>query len=219
MHKAKKKQLIETIVLATRNRGKIRELATPLSKFTSNLITLRDMSEIPKVKETGSDFESNAFLKAHFVALYTGYVTIADDSGLIVDALNGAPGVYSARYSVGLPPISPEESRDEKNIRKLLANLRDIPEDQRTARFVTVMMACSVGGDTLIARGEWEGKILEEPRGTGGFGYDPVFFDPTLGCTAAELSLEEKQQHSHRGKALRELLRQLPEFLKKHAND
>ena len=130
---------------------------------------------------------------------------MADDSGLAVDALDGAPGVYSARYAG-------EHGNDEANIDKLLAELGDIPEEKRTARFVCSIVVCTPSGETLTTEGTWEGRILFERRGSQGFGYDPVFFDPTLGKASAELDREVKHQHSHRGKALEKLLAAWPEF-------
>ncbi len=202
----------QKIILATRNAGKIRELQIPLQIFGLSVIGPDLFPGFPKTEETGRTFEENALLKARAAAAHTGLTAIADDSGLIVDALDGAPGVLSARYSEHLEPLFPGESQDARNIRRLLEELANIPESRRTARFMTVMAACKPDGQTLITRGHWEGRILHAPCGTGGFGYDPVFFDPELGCTAAELTPRQKQAHSHRGRALRELLRLWPSF-------
>lgn len=203
----------ESIVLATRNAGKIRELEAPLRAFGLSVLGLDAFPELPEVEETGETFEANALLKARAAAEGTGLVAVADDSGLMVDALDGAPGVLSARYGAEITPAFPGESRDARNIRKLLAALAQAPEGRRGARFVTVMAACKPGGAApLIVRGEWEGHILAASRGSGGFGYDPVFFDPVAGRAAAELTPEEKLARSHRGRALRELLRLWPAF-------
>lgn len=202
----------QKIILATHNTGKIRELQIPLQTFGLRVIGPDLFPDFPETEETGRTFEENALLKARAAAAHTGLTAIADDSGLIVDALDGAPGVRSARYSEDLEPAFPDESRDARNIRKLLRDLADIPESRRTARFMTVMAACKPEGQPLIVKGCWEGRILHAPRGTGGFGYDPVFFDPELGCAAAELTPRQKQARSHRGRALRELLRLWPSF-------
>jgi XTP/dITP diphosphohydrolase len=168
------------------------------------------------VEEDGASFEENALLKACAVARHTGCVAIADDSGLEVDALDGAPGIYSARYSDmrSLPPETdaPALSRDERNNLALLRELAAVPDAQRTGRFVCAMSACKPDGSSIILRAVWEGRITRAPRGTRGFGYDPLFFDPEAGCTAAELDTEEKNARSHRGKALRQLLTIWPEF-------
>jgi len=168
------------------------------------------------VEEDGASFEENALLKACAVARYTGCVAIADDSGLEVDALNGAPGIYSARYS-DMRPLPPEAedpsfSRDERNNLVVLRELAAVPDAQRTGRFVCAMGACKPDGSSIALRAVWEGRIARAPRGTNGFGYDPLFFDPEAGRTAAELDTEEKNARSHRGKALRQLLTIWPEF-------
>ncbi len=199
----------KTIVLATRNAGKIRELSDSLSEFGLEVLGLESFPQLEDVEETGQTFEENSLLKAKTVAEALGLIAIADDSGLEVDALNGAPGVYSARYAEDLDPL-PDETKDARNIRKLLLSLEG--EENRLARFVCCMTACTPKGRHLTIRGTWEGNITKEPRGTQGFGYDPVFFDALLGRTAAELSKEEKNSRSHRGKALRELLEKWEEF-------
>ncbi len=196
------------IVLATRNRGKIAELGAMLKDFQLEVKSLDDFPDLPEVPETGATFEDNALLKARAVSLATGLTAVADDSGLEVDALSGRPGVRSARYAG-------EEATDEANWRKLLAELAGVPEAARMARFVCVMAAYAPGGATLTARGSWEGRIATAPRGTGGFGYDPVFLVPGLGRTAAELIPAEKNALSHRGEALRVLLAHWPDFWNK----
>lgn len=204
-----------TVVLATRNKGKVREMEEPLRAFGLRVVGLDAFPDLPEVAETGATFEENALLKARDVARRTGLVAIADDSGLEVDALDGAPGVRSARYSDDMPDL-PGESKDERNIMKLLAALSSARLWQRSARFRTVIAACTPEGDTLVAPGAWEGSIACSPRGKNGFGYDPVFLDPELGRTAAELSREEKMARSHRGNALRELLRLWPAFWERY---
>ena len=191
-----------TIVLATRNQGKVRELAEPLRAFGLRVVGLDAFPDLPEVEETGTTFEENALLKAREVSKRTGLVAIADDSGLEVDALNGAPGVYSARYSEDMPDL-PGATKDERNTMKLLAALSSVRLWNRSARFRTVVAVCTPEGETLIAPGTWEGSVACSPRGKNGFGYDPVFLDPELGLTAAEMSPEEKMSRSHRAKALR----------------
>lgn len=200
-----------TIVLATRNQGKVRELAEPLRAFGLRVVGLDAFPDLPEVEETGTTFEENALLKAREVSKRTGLVAIADDSGLEVDALNGAPGVYSARYSEDMPDL-PGATKDERNTMKLLAALSSVRLWNRSARFRTVVAVCTPEGETLVAPGIWEGSVACSPRGKNGFGYDPVFLDPELGLTAAEMSPEEKMSRSHRAKALRELLRLWPSF-------
>lgn len=200
-----------TIVLATRNKGKVRELEEPLRAFGLRVVGLDAFPDLPEVEESGSTFEENALLKARDVSRRTGLVAIADDSGLEVDALDGAPGVRSARYSDDMPDL-PGETKDERNTMKLLAALSSVRLWNRSARFRTVIAVCTPEGDTLVAPGVWEGSVACSPRGKNGFGYDPVFLDPELGRTAAELTPEEKMARSHRGGALRELLRLWPAF-------
>ena len=204
------------IVLATRNAGKIRELADGLRAFGLEVLGLDAFPEMEDVEETGASFEENALLKAGAVARYTGRIAVADDSGLEADALGGAPGVYSARYS-DMRPLPPEAedpalSRDERNNLVVLHELAGVPDEKRTGRFVCAMSACKPDGAGIALRGVWEGRILRGPRGANGFGYDPLFFDPEAGRTAAELNTEEKNARSHRGKALRKLLEVWPEF-------
>ena len=175
------------IVLATHNAGKVRELADPLSQFGVEVLGLEFFPTIGEIDETGTTFEENACIKAREVARLTGLISIADDSGLEVDALDGRPGVYSARYSDDWESL-PGESRDVRNIRKLLHELANV-------------------------RGVWDGRLLTAPRGENGFGYDPVFFDAIVGKTAAELTRDEKNARSHRGNALRALLAKWQGFM------
>lgn len=201
-------------VLATRNQGKVRELAEPLSAFGIEVAGLDAFPDMGDVEENGDTFAANALLKAQYAASRTGLIGIADDSGLIVDALNGAPGVYSARYANDWPYL-PGENRDQRNIRKLLDALAHVPPDKRSARFRTAIAAVAPDGRELTVDGTWEGRILTEPLGENGFGYDPVFFDPLYGKTAAQMTREEKFSRSHRGNALRSLLAAWPDFMRK----
>lgn len=200
------------LVLATTNKGKIAELAELLKDDPYEVWGLDRFPEMAEIEENGSTFAENALIKARAVAAHSGQICIADDSGLCVDALNGEPGVYSARYGSDWAAL-PGESRDQRNIRKLLHVLKDVPEDERSCRFVTAIAAVNPDGRELLSRGEWEGSLLKTPCGENGFGYDPVFFDPELGKTAAQLNREEKNSRSHRGKALRAMLQKLPEIL------
>lgn len=197
-----------TIVLATKNQGKVREFASLLAPFGLHVVGLDSFAGLADVEETGLSFAENALLKARAACKETGLVSVADDSGLEVDALDKAPGVYSARFSAdeASPPT------DESNIRKLLRVLADIAPERRTARFRCAMAACAPNGESLLAEGAWEGMIAESPAGSNGFGYDPVFFDPELGKTAAQLPPEEKNVRSHRAAAVRDLFRQWPKF-------
>lgn len=199
------------IVLATHNQGKIRELAVLLTPFNLTVLGLPDFPDIGDIEETGATFAENAVLKACAVSKITGLVALADDSGLEVDALDGQPGVYSARYSAtpGLP------ATDERNTAKLLKNLEGLPLRQRSARFHCCMAACTPQGRSLLAQAHWEGVIALAPAGSNGFGYDPVFYDPELGLTAAEMSAQEKNSRSHRSKAVAGLLELWPDFWKK----
>ena len=193
------------VVLATRNGGKIKELNALLAPLGVGVVGLDAYPEIGEIPETGETFLENARLKARAVCQATGLVSLADDSGLCVDALSGAPGVYSARFSG-------ENATDAGNNAKLLAALAHVPERDRTCRFVSVVVAASPDGRELTAEGIWEGRVLQAPAGSGGFGYDPLFFDPTAGRSAAELTPEEKNARSHRGKALAKLVAAWPEF-------
>ena len=187
------------IVLASSNKGKVREFNQLLATLD---ITVRPQGEfnVEDAEETGLTFVENAILKARNAAQHTGLPAIADDSGLEVDALNGAPGIYSARYAGA-------GASDQANLEKLLTDLHDIPETDRTARFQCVLVYMRHANDPtpLICQGTWEGRILTAPRGENGFGYDPVFFVPTHDCSSAELPADVKNSLSHRGQALRQL--------------
>ncbi|HSJ47862.1 MAG TPA: XTP/dITP diphosphatase [Gammaproteobacteria bacterium] len=188
------------IVLASNNPGKVREFNELLAGADLQVVPQSEFG-VPEIEETGLTFVENAILKARNAAAHTGLPAIADDSGLEVDALRGAPGIYSARYAG-------TGASDEANLRKLLATLQDVPEAQRTARFQCLMvyMQHELDPTPLIFQGTWEGRILPEPRGDNGFGYDPVFYVPEQDCASAELSAEVKNRLSHRGQALRALV-------------
>ncbi|ORE85555.1 dITP/XTP pyrophosphatase [Oceanococcus atlanticus] len=190
-------------VLASGNRGKLAELQHALAPLGHELKPISDWTD-HSPEETGDTFEANALIKARHAAARSGLPSLADDSGLAVDALNGAPGVYSARYAG-------DQASDADNNRKLLAALADVPPEQRGARFVCVIALVRSADDPspLIARGEWKGHIADQPSGDGGFGYDPLFVDPQLQRSAAQLSREDKLARSHRGQAIADLLRQL----------
>ena len=200
---------MNTIVLATGNAGKIRELSALLAEHYPDMrvLGLKDFPQIGEIPETGVTFEENARIKALAVARATGLVAVADDSGLVVDALNGAPGVYSARFSG-------EGATDEKNVAKLMNAMKDVLDPWRGCHFACVMLAATPGGRELIGHGAWHGRVAHAPQGEAGFGYDPVFFDEELGMTAAQMDAQVKNARSHRGLALREMLRGWPEFWK-----
>lgn len=198
------------IVLASSNAGKVREIGELLSGMNLSVVPQTDF-DVTDADETGLTFVENSILKARHACANTGLPAIADDSGIEVDALNGAPGIYSARFAG-----STGKNKDRDNLEKLLDELKNIPEDKRTARFQCLMvyMRHEYDPTPLIFQGTWEGSILFAPQGDGGFGYDPVFFVPTHNCSSAELKPEEKNAISHRGQALR-LLVQALEHLKR----
>ena len=191
---------MKDIVLASSNKGKVREINQLLAGLD---MVVRPQGEFNVVdaEETGLTFVENAILKARNAAQHTGLPAIADDSGLEVDALAGAPGIYSARFAG-------EGASDQANLEKLLDALQDTPEENRTARFQCLMVYMRHADDPtpLICQGSWEGRILTAARGSNGFGYDPVFYVPTHNCASAELPAETKNQLSHRGQALRKLV-------------
>ena len=189
----------ERIVLASNNAGKVRELAQLLAQARIEVRPQGDY-DIPEAEETGLTFVENAILKARNAALHSGLPAIADDSGIEVDALNGAPGIYSARYA------GPGSS-DTDNCARLLRELDTVPDGERGARFQCVLVYLHHAEDPtpVICQGTWEGSILHAPRGENGFGYDPVFLVPGEGCSSAELDPETKNRLSHRGQALRRL--------------
>ncbi|MBZ4648947.1 MAG: non-canonical purine pyrophosphatase, rdgB/HAM1 family [Desulfomicrobiaceae bacterium] len=191
------------LILATGNPGKVREMAAFLQSCLPGLVVLglNDVGLTADIPETGDSFVANARIKAHTVAKATGKVALADDSGLCVDALGGAPGIHSARYAG-------EKASDADNVAKLLAAMVEVPEEARGCRFECVLVAADPQGREVIARGTWHGRVLFAPQGSGGFGYDPIFWDPELAQSAAELPLSLKNQRSHRGAALQDLARQ-----------
>ena len=191
---------MQDLILASSNPGKVREINQLLEPLQ---IRVRPQGEygVPDAEETGLTFVENALLKARNAAAHTGLPAIADDSGIEVDVLHGAPGIYSARYAGA-------GAGDQANLEKLLAVLRDVPEADRSARFQCLLVYLRHADDPtpLICQGTWEGRILFEPSGENGFGYDPVFYVPTHDCASAELGPEVKNALSHRGQALRKLV-------------
>lgn len=192
--------MTQRVVLATGNPGKLKEMREIFSGTGIEIVPQSEFNT-PDAVEDGLSFIENALKKARNAAEHSGMPALADDSGIEVDALNGEPGIHSARYA----------GNDESNIEKLLSELDGIAEDRRTARFQCVIVYLRHATDPVpvIAQGTWEGKILTMPRGEGGFGYDPVFYVPELDCSAAELSAEDKNRLSHRGKALRQMFDKL----------
>ena len=191
---------MQKVVLATGNAGKVRELAHLLAEFGLDVVAQTDLG-VESAEETGLTFIENAILKARHAARITGLPAIADDSGLAVDALGGAPGIYSARYAG-------EGASDQQNLEKLLVALRDVPAGQRQAQFHCVLVYLRHADDPtpLVCHGSWPGEITFAAEGTHGFGYDPIFFAPEAGKTAATLTRDEKRAVSHRGRALSQLL-------------
>lgn len=196
---------MKKIVLATGNQGKVREMADLLADFGFDVVAQSEFN-VSEVAETGTTFIENAIIKARHAAKETGLPAIADDSGLEVDALDGAPGVYSARYAG-------EHATDQQNLTKLLDAMKDVPEAQRTARFhcVLVLMRHENDPTPLVCHGTWEGRILTEAHGSNGFGYDPIFFVPEGNCASAQLEPARKKQLSHRGQALKKLFQAIEE--------
>jgi XTP/dITP diphosphohydrolase len=191
------------VVLASGNRGKVREFNEILAGLHFRIVPQSDY-HVPEAEETGLTFVENAILKARNATRHAQMPAIADDSGIEVDALNGAPGIYSARYAG-------KGAGDEKNLLKLLADVDGVPDAERTARFQCVMVYLRHEFDPtpVICQGTWEGRLLRAARGANGFGYDPIFFVPTHDCSAAELPSDAKNAISHRGQALRAMLQAL----------
>ncbi len=191
--------MTQRIVLASGNKGKVREFSELLAARDISIVPQSDFA-VPEAEETGLTFVENAIIKARNAAAHTGLPAIADDSGLEVDHLNGAPGIYSARYA--------GDGGSAANNAKLITALDGVPEAQRTARFQCLLVFLRHPDDPtpVICQGTWEGRILTAQRGDAGFGYDPLFYVPDEGCSAAELAAERKNQLSHRGQALRCLL-------------
>jgi len=194
---------MQKIVLASNNKGKVREFGQMLSMIDMEVLPQATFN-IEDADETGLTFVENAIIKARHASAIAELPAIADDSGLEVDALKGAPGIYSARYSG-------EGATDEKNLLKLLGALKDVPEEKRTARFqcVLVYMRHAEDPTPIICQGTWEGIIITKPQGENGFGYDPIFYVPEYNCTSAQLSSEQKNKLSHRGIALKALVDKL----------
>jgi XTP/dITP diphosphohydrolase len=194
------------LILATRNKGKLKEIQVLLSDLDIDIMSLDEAENAPHVVEDGKTFMENAFKKAKVIAEATGIMALADDSGLEVDALDGAPGVYSARYSG-------EDASDASNNEKLLADLEGVSSEKRSAHFSCVIIVYHPSGRWISTEAECEGEITTNPSGDQGFGYDPVFYIPSIKRTMAQLSPEEKNSLSHRGKALEKLKAELPNFL------
>ncbi len=198
--------MMKEIFIATNNKGKAKDFEALFLPFGIEVKTLADLPEAIDVEETGVTFEENAILKAEEVAKRFHTFVIADDSGLEIDALNGEPGVYSARYAG-------EEKEDEKNIDKVLTKLADVPENERTARFRCVLAVAAPNMKTVTVEGSCEGVITTERIGTEGFGYDPIFYVPQYNKTMAEMTAKEKGTISHRGQAIQKLRPQLSALL------
>jgi XTP/dITP diphosphohydrolase len=201
-------KMMRELVVATRNLGKLREIEALLGDYGVRVLSVRDFPDLPEVEEDGDTFEANAFKKAQAIASFTGRLTLADDSGLEVEALGGMPGVNSARFAG-------EKTTDEKNTRKLLDMMTGLPAEKRRGAFCCVVALYPPDGPCQFFHGRLEGVILEELRGEGGFGYDPVFLIPEYGKTLAELPTAVKNRISHRGQALRKLLVLFEETLEK----
>jgi XTP/dITP diphosphohydrolase len=195
------------ILIATSNPGKLRDFAGAASALGIETAPLPNFASLPAVVEDGMTFEENARKKANaYSRAVLGQVVVADDSGLEVDALQGAPGVHSARYAADAPHLINNNTDDEANNARLLRELKEVPAEKRTARFVCVIAAARDGETLEVFRGEAEGTILNQARGTNGFGYDPLFYFAQIKKTFAELTPEEKAQYSHRGAAFRQFL-------------
>lgn len=195
------------VILASNNPGKVKEFNELLSDYAIEIVPQAEFG-VPEAEETGLSFVENALLKARNASAHSGLPAIADDSGIEVDALNGAPGIYSARYAGA-------GANDRDNLDKLLADMTDVPDEARSARYqcIIVYMRHPHDPTPLICQGTWEGRILRQPVGEGGFGYDPIFLVPERSCSAAQLTPVDKNTLSHRGQALRELLMELGHFL------
>ncbi|RUQ24208.1 XTP/dITP diphosphatase [Peribacillus cavernae] len=197
---------MKTVIIATKNKGKAKEFESLFHPKGYEVLTLLDFVGATDVEETGETFEENAILKAEAIAKEFGRFVLADDSGLIVDALDGRPGVYSARYAG-------EKKNDAANTAKVLDELEEVPETERTARFYCALALASPNQETITVSGSVEGLIAGKPEGENGFGYDPVFYLKEKGKTMAELNSEEKNAISHRANALKVLERKLDQFL------
>ncbi len=194
-------------IIATNNKKKLKELSAILSRLGIDAVSLAEAGVVSDAEETGETFEENSRIKAEAAMRASGLPAIADDSGLSVDALDGAPGVYSARYG------GDACNGDTERYELLLKNMENVPADKRTARFVSVITCVFTDGKVVCARGECEGEILTHPQGEGGFGYDPIFFLPSENASMAEISAERKNLISHRARALSEIEKKLSEIL------
>ena len=193
------------VVLASKNPHKLQEISKITEKFDMELVLQSELGIDLDVEENGSTFEENSAIKAKAVMEATGLPALADDSGIMVDALGGEPGIYSARYGF-------DESLDDRGrMMLLLKNTEHVPDGQRQAKFVCVITMITPDGKTIQARGEVHGELTREPRGENGFGYDPIFYYPPTGCTTAELPSEQKNEISHRGRALQVFYEKLKE--------
>lgn len=189
---------MKEIIIATKNAGKVKEFEEFFAPYKITVKSLLDFENLPDVEETGTTFEENAALKAEQIAVHVQAPVLADDSGLMIDALDGRPGIYSARYAG-------EEKNDQANIDKVLDELQDVPEEKRTARFICVLAIAEPGKETIFRTGYCEGKIASEQKGTNGFGYDPIFIPDGYDETLGQLAPEVKNQISHRKNALDQL--------------
>ena len=199
---------MKRVLVATSNPGKLRDFTGAAAASGIKIASIPDFASLPAVVEDGATFEANARKKAEAYNRYVpGEIVLADDSGLEVDALDGAPGVHSARYAADEPHLADSNTDDEANNARLLRELKSVPPEKRSARFVCVIAAARDGQIVGVFRGCADGVILDAPRGDNGFGYDPLFYFPSIGKTFAELSAGEKAQYSHRGAAFREFLR------------
>jgi XTP/dITP diphosphohydrolase len=204
---------MQRILIATSNPGKIRDFAGAASVHGIEVAPLPNFASLPPVIEDGATFEANARKKAEAYSRHAaGELVIADDSGLEVDALGGAPGVHSARYAADEPHTAETNTDDQANNTKLVREIRRVPADRRTARFVCWIAAAREGKILAVFEGKAEGMIIEQPRGSNGFGYDPLFYFPSIGKTFAELTPEEKANYSHRGAAFRAFLERCREY-------
>lgn len=196
------------LIIASLNKGKIREFTKLFQEMDIEVSSLIDYPDLPEVEETGTTFEENARIKAETIAKLTGSLVLADDSGLVVPALDGEPGIYSARYAG-------EPKDDKANISKLLRNLSQLDATDRSAYFVSYLVVAHPVSESLVVEGRVEGEIAQQPSGAEGFGYDPVFYVASEQATFAQISIERKNQISHRAVALKALLQQLPQWLER----
>jgi XTP/dITP diphosphohydrolase len=208
---------MKQVLIATSNPGKLRDFAGAARPHGIEIAGIPNFSSLPTPVEDGTTFEENARKKAEEYSRYVpGEIVVADDSGLEIDALNGAPGVHSARYAAEQPHLADENTDDHQNNARVLRELKGVPAEKRTGRFVCVLAAARDGKTLASFRGKAEGVILDGPRGTNGFGYDPLFYFPQIQKTFAELPAEEKAKYSHRGAAFRQFLDWLEKQIAAH---